>query len=82
MTTTYTPAEFEAAFIDALTRPLPCANSFCTDYGPEMPVEWEITYPGLRTMHGRNPYLICDRCFQRGIAYGGFVQSGATWRHL
>lgn len=81
MTATAT-AEFEAELIDALTRPLPCANRQCTDYGPELPVEWEVTYPGPRTLHGPNPYLICDRCFQRGIAYNGFVRSGATWRHL
>lgn len=75
-----TATAFEAELIDAMTRPVPCDNRYCTDWGPTRPIEWEVTYPGPPGR--RNPYLICDRCFQRGIAYGGFVQSGATWRHL
>jgi len=75
-----TLTEFEAELIDAMTRPLPCDNRCCTAYGPALPIEWEVTYPGPLGKY--NPYLICDRCLQRGIALGGFVHAGATWRHL
>jgi len=73
-----TASSLEAELIDALTREIPCDNKHCTDWGPPLPIEWEITYPDYR----HNPYLICDRCFQRGILYNGFVHCGATWRHL
>lgn len=63
---------------------IPCQNmpGWCEKYGNGVRgrAEWVVTYPG--PWNSKNPYLICERCFQRGITYGGFVHAGATWRRL
>jgi hypothetical protein len=69
------------ALWDAVSEAIPCQNlpGWCEKLGDGTRgrAEWIVHYPKPAP-----PYLVCDRCFQRGVLYNGFVASGAWWERL